>query len=173
MDSDALQIHSQTDSERNYRLDMTDASYPNRRDDCPTRNKNLELPPEILHNIIADVVSGYVDLFITEPRDASNITRRLEPQHQDDNETVQSADSDVDPDGTVVHDLQEATEKLPHNIIISLLSVSYLFRDITLKILSDGFGIERTTDRKCVMSLNTKLYCQGLMCHPKVQPKVS
>jgi hypothetical protein len=111
-------------------------------------------------------VSGYVDLFITEPREeddfiySGTLPRPLSQQGDND----ESLHSDVE---LVAHDLQleEATEKLPHNIIISLLSVSYMFRDITLKILSEAFGIERTTDGRCIISSNTEFYRQGLMCH--------
>jgi hypothetical protein len=152
-----------------------DCSSDTSKDDCPTQ-RNQELPPEVLYNILADVVSGYVDLFITEPRQAISLAQNTEPQQGDSEEILQSTDSHVDDTlVTVVHNRQESTEKLPHNIVISLLSTSFLFRDITLKILHDGFGIDQTTVGRCVIfeHIIIKCYYPGLMCLFTVHPRVS
>jgi hypothetical protein len=148
-----------------------DCSSDTSKDDCPTQ-RNQELPPEVLYNILADVVSGYVDLFITEPRQAISLAQNTEPQQGDSEEILQSTDSHVD--GILVTgfhnrpltEATETTEKLPYNIVISLLSTSFLFRDITLKILRDGFGIDQTTVERCVIfeHIIIKCYYPGLMC---------
>jgi hypothetical protein len=136
-----MDAHIHSRSERNCSSDTSTA--PCYSNDC-LRNSR-ELPPEILHNIITDVVASYVDLFIMEPRKASTLAHGLEPQQADDDETLPPVNSDVDRTAP-----RESAEKFPDNIVICLLSVSYLFRDITLKILRDGFGIERTEGR-CVI----------------------
>lgn len=67
----------------------------------------------------------------------------------------------VGPDvGDGTRDLRDSTDELPDNTIVSLLSVSYSFRTITLKLLSIAFGIDQTADGVCVhlFELNRRPY---------------
>jgi hypothetical protein len=107
-------------------------------------NKPSAIPPEVLHTILGDAVSGHLDLLITEPRKdtssqgASRLLRLFAAQQHG----VVDDQNDC---------WQETKEKPPANLntVTSLLSVSYLFRDVTLKILSDVFGIQRMADGRC------------------------
>jgi hypothetical protein len=104
--------------------------------------KPIDIPPELLYPILEEVVSSYLDFAITEPRETS-----VQLSREDNGGGEQTAGPDAEGGA---NDLQDAADKLPDNIVVSLLSVSYLFRDITLKILSGAFGIDRTVNGVCV-----------------------
>lgn len=89
------------------------------------------LPPEILHEILADMIFDYVDLVITTPLALESSLSTGAPQNDAGSNEDQS-----DPDG----------DELPDNFIIPLLSVSYLFRETTLKILLHALDIDRNAE---------------------------
>src|SRR5271170_6938607 len=78
---------------------------------------NSNIPPEIVHTILTDVLVDYVNRAITQER--------------------QTQDTPTPPgDWEVI----EARDPLPAiNALSQLSSVSFTFRDITLKILSEMF----------------------------------
>src|ERR1700722_2648266 len=87
---------------------------------CNDSNKS-DIPPEIVHTILTDVLVDYVDRAITQERQTQ------------------------DPPAPPWHwEAIEARDPLPEiNALSQLSSVSFTFRDITLKILSEMFGIQR------------------------------
>ncbi|KAJ6562818.1 hypothetical protein DFH09DRAFT_1159695 [Mycena vulgaris] len=91
-----------------------------------------KFPPEIWHEILADVVSSYLDLAITEPpliseEEAQRIQRVLQ----------EVTKQRIDWDEWAQHEL---SQPVPMNTIQPLLAVSHQFRLTTFKSISEALG---------------------------------
>jgi hypothetical protein len=144
--------------------------------------KPIDLPPEVLYTILGDLVSGYLDLFITEPRRKTNPEASLVlPQEGSSGDSLaQLAETGVVGGPGTRDTQQDTTEEFPVNTIISLLLVSYSFRDITLKILSDILGIQQAADGRCAnfpehafFSYCLYVYCISLSQSPRNMLKIT
>ncbi|KAJ7145763.1 hypothetical protein C8R44DRAFT_972758 [Mycena epipterygia] len=96
------------------------------------------IPAEIRHEILSDVVSSYLDLAITEPPVISeDEAKRVQAVMLE--ETRQSIDWDD-------WEKNELVQPLPPNTIHPLLSVSLQFRLTTLKLISEALGPAALTE---------------------------
>jgi hypothetical protein len=91
--------------------------------------KSLVPSPEILFNIIEDVVASYVDLCFTAQKSfgCDTISTGTGAEHEED-------------------PAFELACELPMNFVLPLVFVSYSFRDITYEILAKALAIERRSD---------------------------
>lgn len=97
------------------------------------------IPAEIRHEILSDVVSSYLDLAITEPPVISeDEAKRVQAVMLE--ETRQPIDWDD-------WEKNELVQPLPPNTIHPLLSVSLQFRLTTLKLISEALGPAALTEQ--------------------------
>lgn len=142
---------------------------------------SLQLPPELLYEVISDVVASWIDLAITAPisvapaQDASveaspgasgsTVGDELggvedDEEVSDDEEDGDETDVDVDPPSHSELRRQlvqraasiDVDESLPPNYVESLLLVSHVVREVTLRILSEALDIPRDPDGRLVRS---------------------
>ncbi|KAF9502118.1 hypothetical protein BDN71DRAFT_7950 [Pleurotus eryngii] len=136
---------------------------------------SLQLPPELLYEVISDVVASWIDLAITAPISvapaqgasveaspgASGSTASDELGSAEDDEEVSVDDgdgveTDVDVDPPSHSELRrqlvdraagiDVDESLPPNYAEPLLLVSHVVREVTLRILSEALDIPRDLD---------------------------
>jgi hypothetical protein len=118
----------------------TQPSCPLIKESPIKRSRNLiDIPPEIVYPILQEAISSYIDFAITEPQEA----RSAVYLPGDNDGGSQTIDPDIENGRS---GLPGVKDELPDNTIIPFLSVSYLFRDTTLKILSEVFYVKRKAD---------------------------
>lgn len=112
----------------------------------------LNVPPEILYDILAEVFSAYIDYAITLPpphelRRIKRIQLRLSQGRTDQAGADSSEDDMLDLPGLSlsepqlpVWDAREAAEPLPENQLTPLLLVCHRFREIATQLFQDALG---------------------------------
>lgn len=141
----------------------------------------LQLPPELLYEVISDVVASWIDLAITAPigvAPAQDASADASPgasggtagddlgieggeEVSDDDDDGDETDVDIDPPShserrrqLVEHAASiDVDESLPPNYVEPLLLVSHVVREVTLRILSEALDIPRDPDGRLVRSL--------------------
>ncbi|KAL4263826.1 hypothetical protein AB1N83_004678 [Pleurotus pulmonarius] len=135
----------------------------------------LQLPPELLYEVISDVVASWIDLAITAPisvapaqdgsvdaspgGSGSEAGEELGGTDDDDDEWDEEEDgddTDVDVDPSSHSELRrqlleraasiDVDKSPPPNYVEPLLLVSHVVREVTLRILSEALDIPRYSD---------------------------
>jgi hypothetical protein len=105
-----------------------------------TECKSLVLPPEILYDIIGDVVASYIDLCFTAPIPLGCETTDVEVEvEQGEEGNTRNLDGHA-----------EAAGELPINFVLPLFFATHSFRDITYEILAKVLEIETRSDGRQV-----------------------